>query len=185
MESQKAWNPLTEKEKLEIIKLAESPSTYHQWKFIGESIQRSPDTCKKFYKSYLTNGTIFPKQGRPLKVTDSIKQSVVDSMRRDPTQSLQDVSIPNNISKPVAKQILNENNIKFYKMTPVPPLDESHKAERITLCDLILSYQYAQLPPIIFTDESTICEDLDRGCIWRERGHHPPESFLETIAKIN
>ena len=51
MESQKAWNPLTEKEKLEIIKLVESPSTYHQWKFIGESIQRSPDTCKKFYKS--------------------------------------------------------------------------------------------------------------------------------------
>ena len=66
-------------------------------------------------------------------------------MKRDPTQSLQDVSIPNNISKQVAKQILNENNIKFYKMTPVPPLDESHKAERITLCGLILSYQYAQL----------------------------------------
>lgn len=85
MESQKVWNPLTEK--LEIIKLAESPSTYHQWKLIGENIQRSPDTCKKFYNSYLTNGTIFPKQGRPPKVNDSIKQSVVDSMRRDLTQS--------------------------------------------------------------------------------------------------
>lgn len=62
MESKKAWNPLTEKEKLEIIKLAELLSTYHQWKFIGESIQKSSDTCKTIYNSYLTIGTIFPKQ---------------------------------------------------------------------------------------------------------------------------
>ena len=99
-------------------------------------------------------------------------------MRSDPTQSLQDVSIPNDISKPTAKKILNENKIKFYKMTPEPPLDDSHKAERISMCDIILSYQYTQLPPIIFTDESTICEDLDRGGIWREWGHHPPNLFL-------
>lgn len=105
MESQKSWNLLTEKEKLDIIKLAESPTTYHQWKLIVERIQRSPDTCKKFYNSYLTNGTIFPKQGRPPKVNDSIKQSVVDSMRKDPTQSLEDVSVPNDISKPTAKKM--------------------------------------------------------------------------------
>lgn len=91
MESKKAWNPLTEKEKLEIIKLAELLSTYHQWKFIGESIQKSSDTWKTIYNSYLTIGTFFPKQWRPPKVNDSIKQSVVDSIRSDPIQSLQEL----------------------------------------------------------------------------------------------
>ena len=44
---------------------------------------------------------------------------------------------------------------------------------------MILTYNYLQLPPIIFTDESTICENLNEGGIWRKWGHHPPESFFE------
>ena len=62
-------------------------------------------------------------------------------------------------------------------MTPVPPLNASLKVERISICDFILSYQYTQLSTLIFADLTTICEDLERGAIWRERVHHPLESF--------
>lgn len=62
-------------------------------------------------------------------------------------------------------------------MTPVLSLTEDHKIARLSLSDLILSYNYNQLPPIIFTDESTVVKNLNTGGIWREYGHHPPESF--------
>ena len=83
----------------------------------------------------------------------------------------------NNISKPSAKIIFNSNTIKYYQMTPVLSLTEDHKIARLSLSDLILSYNYNQLPPIIFTDESTVVKNLNSGGIWREYGHHPPESF--------
>ena len=70
--------------------------------------------------------------------------------------------------------ILNDHGVKYFKLTPVPPLDEVHKQKRLFLCDMILTYNYLQLPPIIFTDESTICENLNEGGIWRKWGHHPP-----------
>ena len=96
---------------------------------------------------------------------------------KTPSQSLNYIASQNNISKSSTKTILNENKIKFYKLTPFPPLDYAHKQARLLLCDLILSYDYLQLPPIIFTDESTVCENLNGGGIWREYGHYPPESF--------
>lgn len=176
MNNPKAWNPLTEKQRIEIVKQAETKG--HSWKSIGESIGRNPDTCKKFYKAYQTTGTLFPKQGRPKKITDEVKQNVVASMKNNPIQTLNDVACENNISKPSAKTILNSNKIKYYQMTPVPSLTEDHKRARLSLCDLILSYRYDQLPPIIFTDESTVVENLNSGGIWREYGHHPPESFF-------
>ena len=175
MEGQKEWNSLTESERLEIIKLA--ALTNNHWKRIGETIGRNPETCKKFFYSYKKYNTIFPKQGRPKKVDDETEQNIVNSMRNNPLQTLRDVAEENNVSKPTAKTVLNDNKIKYYRMTPVAPLDQSHKNNRLSMCDIILSYQYSQLPPIIFTDESTVCEDLNKGGIWREWGHHPPESF--------
>ena len=46
MNNPKAWNPLTEKQRIEIVKQAETKG--HSWKSIGQSIGRNPETCKKF-----------------------------------------------------------------------------------------------------------------------------------------
>ena len=177
----KSWTPLTEKQRLEVIKQAETSG--HNWTSIGQSINRSPETCKKFYQSYKKFGTIYPKQGRPPKINDEVKQDVVKSMKNNPKQSLSDVGSQNNISKTSTKTILNDNKIKYYQMTPIPPLDDQHKTARLELCDIILSYHYLQLPPIIFTDESTVCENLNGGGIWREYGHHPEECFYSKEQK--
>ena len=139
--------------------------------------RKKPRNMQKKFYSYKKYNTIFPKQGRPKKVDDETEQNIVNSMRNNPLQTLRDVAEENNVSKPTAKTVLNDNKIKYYRMTPVAPLDQSHKNNRLSMCDIILSYQYSQLPPIIFTDESTVCEDLNKGGIWREWGHHPPESF--------
>lgn len=40
-----------------------------------------------------------------------------------------------------------------------------------------LSYNYNQLPPILFSDESTVVENLISGVIWKEYDHHLSESF--------
>ena len=59
----KSWTPLTEKQRLEVIKQAETNG--HHWTSIGQSISR-----KTFYQSYKKFGTIYPKQGRPQKIND-------------------------------------------------------------------------------------------------------------------
>ena len=114
MEGQKEWNALTESERLEIIKLA--ALTNNQWKRIGETIGRNPETCKKFFYSYKKYNTIFPKQGRPKKVDDETEQNIVNSMRNNPLQTLRDVAEENNVSKPTAKTVLNDNKIKYYRI---------------------------------------------------------------------
>ena len=40
-----------------------------------------------------------------------------------------------------------------------------------------LSYNYNQLPPILFSDESTVVENLISGVIWKEYDHRLSESF--------
>ena len=177
MKTEKTWKPLTELERIEIIKLAEAAG--HQWKFIGAMVNRNSETCKKFYYSFVKYKTLFPKQGRPIKNDQIIQEKVVNSIESNPKQSLKNLSGLTGVPKTTAKMILNDHGVKYFKLTSVPPLDEVHKQKRLFLCDMILTYNYLQLPPIIFTDESTICENLNEGGIWRKWGHHPPESFFE------
>ena len=47
----------------------------------------------------------------------------------------------------------------------------------MAMTNLILTYHPAALHPIIFTDESTVYDNLNDGGIWREWRHNPPESF--------
>lgn len=82
---------------MEIIKQEETKG--HHWTPIEQSINRSPETCKKFYESYPKFGTIYQKQGRPQKINDDLKQEVVKSMEKNPTQSLSDDAALNNIQK--------------------------------------------------------------------------------------
>ena len=103
MQSQKNWSPLTEKQKIEIVKQAETSG--HNWKSIGQSINRNPETCKKFFESYKKHGTLFPKQGRPQKIDEELKEKVVDSIKKTPTQSLNYIASQNNISKSSTKTI--------------------------------------------------------------------------------
>lgn len=175
MQNNIAKVPLSESEKKEILKLVNQFG--NQWSLIGNKIGRCKETVKKFYKSYLQFNTISPKSGRPITITNNIKKSVCALMLSYPTQSLEVVSNNFNISKSTTKNILNENKIKYYSRSAVVPLKPQHKNARINMSKLIVTYPPRSLPPIIFTNESTVCVNLNESGIWREWGHHQPESF--------
>lgn len=66
MEGQKEWNALTESERFEIIKLA--VLTNNQWKRIGETIGRNPETCKKNFIHIKNTIPSFQSRGGPKKL---------------------------------------------------------------------------------------------------------------------
>lgn len=169
--------PLTEREKIQMLWDVEKYG--HQWKYIGEKRGRSADTVKSFYKTYMTFGTISPKRGRPKEITDELKEMVVQDMLDNPLQSLQSAANKFDAAKSTIKKILNENRIEFFKRTPVSPLTEEHKNKRLEIVSMICSVEPRSLPPIVFTDESSIYVDLEKGGIWRLRGFYPPECFYE------
>lgn len=84
-------------------------------------------------------------------------------MLENPTQKLNNLSADVHYVKSTIKNILNENKIRYFKKTPFVGLNDQHKIARVTMCNMISTYQYQYLPPIIFTDESTIRENLMGG----------------------
>ncbi|KAK8889821.1 hypothetical protein M9Y10_034575 [Tritrichomonas musculus] len=72
------------------------------------------DTVKSFYKSYLKHGSILPKQGRPIKIDNDIKERVVQTMEQNPTSTLRCVANNFQICATSVKNILNEHKIHFF-----------------------------------------------------------------------
>lgn len=123
-------------------------------------------------------------RGRPKEITDDLKEDFVQDMLENPLQSLQSAANKFGVAKSTIKTILNENKKEFFKRTPVSPLTEEHKNKRLEIVSMICSVEPRCLPPIIFTDESSIYVDLEKGGIWRLRGFYPPESFYEKNKRL-
>ena len=129
----------------------------HQWKFISETIGNQYETVRSFYKSYLEHNTIFPKQGRPIKIDDNEKTNIVNHFQNMPTDTLRNASTNYDFSPSSIKKVLNENKIQFFQKIPVCPLKQNHLNNRVNFCANMIN-----VPPqsIIFTDESTVEVDL-------------------------
>ena len=169
-------NPLSEQERLKILELVGKYGT--KWKFISTFLPgRTEPTIKSFYNSYQKNGTIFPKRGRPIQITQEKRDGIIKSIKEDPEQHLTDLSFEFEISAPSCKMILNKAGFKFQRKIAVAALKKQHIKARLEMADRFLFYNYRDLWPIIFTDESTIVVNLNNGGVWRLRGHHPPQSF--------
>lgn len=154
---------LSEKEKIHILNLVNQHG--HQWKYISEIVNRKPETVKAIYNSYTKFQTISPKRGRSVKITEEVKYNIVQTMKNNPLQNLQDVATEFDVAKSSVKSILNENKIQYFKRTPICPLTFQHKQKRYQICSQITSVPPSVLPPIIFTDESTVCVNNEGGGI--------------------
>ena len=106
---------LSEKEKIHILNLVNQHG--HQWKYISEIVNRKPETVKAFYNSYTKFQTISPKRGRSVKITEEVKYNIVQTMKNNPLQNLQDVATEFDVAKSSVKSILNENKIQYFKIT--------------------------------------------------------------------
>ncbi len=140
-------------------------------------MNRNESTLRSFSNSYNNHQTISPTRGRPIEINEDTKQSVTGFMLAEPTQSLFNVAQDFDISTVSVRTILHQNKIQYFDKTPMVELKEYHKRARVNMCRQISTINYRNLPPIVFTDESTVRVDLKGGGIWRQRGFHPPESF--------
>lgn len=165
---------LTEKDKIDIISLVKVYG--HQWKRIAAQVGRNWETVRSFYSSYEKHQTINPKLGRPVSITEELKDGVVGFMDSEPTNNLRDVAYNFSLSTTSVRGILNDNSIHYHKPIPTVPLLPTHKMNRIAFCT---NYLNNMCPNVIFTDESTIQIQLGVGGIWRRRGLYPPGSFAE------
>lgn len=168
--------PLSEVEK---VKILTSIASLHspKYKMIGEAMNRSPETIKKFNYQYQKTQQLFPQRGRHPIIDTCIKEGIIGSVQAFPLQKLEDISDDFQVSPSKVKGILNENKIDYFTQTPIVGLDEPHKNARIQFCSKFAYLNYFEMPKIIFTDESTVRVDEKSGGIWRERGFHPQEEF--------
>lgn len=116
-----------------------------------------------------------PKRGRKPKVTEEIRQQVIDATLSNPFTHLKDHEANVDLGRETIRKILHEESFNYYELTPISPLTEQHINNRLTYCRFVLQ---KGLQPVIFTDESTVVLDLSKKGIWRQRGFHPPSSFF-------
>ena len=96
--------------------------------------------------------------------------------------SLRDIRDIFDISTTSARSALNEDGIKYFQKIPVPPLTPTHMQNRVNFGARFAQTAYANMPALIFSDESTVEANLNGGWIWRRRGEYPSESFYEKVA---
>ena len=176
----RSYVPLSEDEKITIIHHYKNLG--RDWKHIGELVSRPPTTVASFIKSYLKHKTISPKRGKKNELSITIIDSVISVSVGNPEAHLRDIADDTFLSHTKVKQILNKEGIRYYKRVQMPPLTAINIQKRIILANNFANIPYIYFPTFVFSDESTIVVDRDKGGIWRYRGQIPPEGFYEKIA---
>ena len=170
-------SPLTDSEKAKVFTLVERYG--NQWTKIGQEIGRSKDTIKSFYYRFEESQTFSGKVGRPPTLNNDLQNSIAGYMLADPNQTLRDVAPEFSIPISTVRDILHHQKINYCNKTPIAPLTESHKADRVQFSSLVCAISYMNLFPIIFTDESEIEVQVDSHGVWKVIGTHPAQSYFE------
>ena len=171
---------LTEEEKIQILKYYDKLG--NKWTVIGYLMGKAESTIRNFIKRYSRSRQLSPKRGAPIKITAEMEDDIINIVEAFPEISLQTVSDITDISKSKCRKILNDNGIKYHRKIGRTPLTPVHHRKRVNFCQIYGNMPYP-LPPIIFTDESTVCVNLNEGGIWRRAGEYPPGSFYDKFQK--
>ena len=166
--------PLSEDKKIEILHLHKNHNSPSEISRLTE-IPRT--TVSSFLSSYEKHKTINPKRGRKAKIiSDDLKIQIENDLKNNPTLNIRDHSKQVNISNKSMWNLRHDLGFGFYKLTPCCELEQIHLIKRINYSQKIVNDNC--LKPIIFTDESTVLLDPNRGQgIWRQKGHIPPEGY--------
>lgn len=172
---------LTEKNKIDIIVLYSQIN--NQWTEMSRRLQIPESTIRSFMNRYLRNPTLNAPKGRPITITDDVREGIVGAVESQADTTLYEISKDFDVSKSSAKQILNDSGISCQRKIPVPPLTQTHKNARVAFCNRFKDIPYKYLPTIVFTDESSIQLTREKTICWRRRGEYPNGSLLEKAGK--
>jgi hypothetical protein len=148
------------------------------WAEIGRAIQRGESTCRAFYKNWKSDGTFRRKLGRRKTIPEAVTEMIVAATEEDCRSSDRAVAADVGISPESVRLQRHAQGIHYYKSIPVPPLSALGQETRLAFCRKRLDDRSSF--PIVFTDESTVGQDMNKGGIWRRRGRVLPEGVYES-----
>lgn len=121
---------------VEKVKILTSLASLHspKYKMIGEAMNWSPETIKKFNYQYQKTQQLFHKRGRHPIIDTCIKEGIIGSVQVFPQPKLEYISDNFQVSPSKVKGILNENKIDYFTQTPIVGLDEPLKNAHIQFC---------------------------------------------------
>jgi hypothetical protein len=109
-----------------------------------------------------------------------VTKEVIQEMAANPRLSVRDQSATCGLNVKTIWEERHRNGYHFYQEIKTTPLTPQHKENRANFCNV-----HAREPlqeAIIFSDKSTIGQNLGRGGLWRRRGEHIPECFAPVEA---
>jgi hypothetical protein len=190
--------PLSDEEKAIIINERSQMLSYSA---IAFNIHREESTVRKFHHRWIETKTFTHQMGRPKTITPGIEAAVIRhtvfnrraSIRDVANQSIPTIDLPSDsldgstpdpffpsISRESVRLIRHKFHYHYYDSIPIPPMTDKHKAMRVQFCEGILSS--VGILPILFTDESLVSVNLDKGGIWRLKNEFVSEAFFEKNA---
>jgi hypothetical protein len=165
---------LNETEKTDIINLH---ALGWGWDMIAHWLCRNESTCRTFYDNWKRTRKLCGQMGKPKSISDAIKKDVIAETERDRRLGIRDGGAKAGISRESCRLARHDGGVHFYKTIPVPPLDDEHKQARVRFCHE--RCHCTRGFPTVFTDESMIAQDLNKGGIWRRRGELLEEGTFE------
>ncbi|KAK8892843.1 hypothetical protein M9Y10_030094 [Tritrichomonas musculus] len=79
---------------------------------------------------------LMPKRGRKPKVTEEIRQQVIDATLSNPFTHLKDHEANVDLGRETIRKILHKESFNYYELTPISPLTEQHINNRLTLLSI-------------------------------------------------
>jgi hypothetical protein len=173
--ARRAHNALSENDKVEIVRRR---ALVHHWADIARDLKHDESTIRSFHAKLQRNGCLQKLMGGPK--PSVLVTVVIDLTRVEPRSTIRDIAERLDLSREAVPMTRHRHGFRYYDSIPVPSVSESAKQARITFCLSQLRSEDAR--PIVFTDESSVEQDLRLGGIWRRRGELIPEAVYEANA---
>jgi hypothetical protein len=165
---------MTDQEMVTIIQLHEAG---HNWREISASVNRTVGCCWKLFQNWEETHNLRRKWGRPNSIGEAPTEVVIQATEEDRHSSLLEAAAAGSVSRETARRIRHGHADHDYEYVAVPRLTADAKRTGVMFAEDQLANNDHH--PIIFTDESLVAQDLDKGGLWRERGEILEEGFYE------
>jgi transposase len=165
---------MTDAEKITIIERRHAKQTFQQ---IALEIHRSHTACSRFYHHWESTQQLRGAWGRPTSIQETETRGVIEETQADRRSPVRAVALHAHMSREAARQIRHQNGYNYCSCVAVPRLTAEARQKREEFAGQQVANDDG--PPIIFSDESMIAQDLNRGGIWRKRGEILEEGFYE------
>jgi hypothetical protein len=152
------------------------------WGQIAAKRKLKRSTVQRAYNRWEKHGVFKKKMEGPRSIDIHLPQSIVEKLLRDPRLSIRADARVGEITRETVRHLRHKIGYHFYDSVPVPPLGADARHQRVQFCQEQLARDDFDLKPVIFTDESTVHQDLNLGGLWSKRGEQCNDAIYAKVA---